>query len=49
MILALAFAEATGIDLEAAILEKLRVNGEKYPADQVRGSAAKYSDLPSAD
>ena len=45
VILALAFAEATGIDLEAAILEKLRVNEEKYPADQVRGSAAKYTDL----
>ena len=45
VILALAFAEATGIDLEAAILEKLRINGEKYPADQVRGSAAKYTDL----
>ena len=45
VILALAFAEATGIDLEAAILEKLQVNEEKYPADQARGSAAKYTDL----
>ena len=45
VILALAFAEATGIDLGAAILEKLRINEDKYPADQVRGSAVKYTNL----
>lgn len=49
VILALAFAEATGIDLEAAILEKLRVNEEKYPADQAWGSAAKYTERPGED
>ena len=49
VILALAFAEATGIDLAAAIREKLAVNEERYPADQVRGSAAKYTDRPEAD
>lgn len=49
VILALAFAEATGIDLAAAIREKLAINEEKYPADQVRGSAAKYTELPEAD
>ena len=33
-----------GIDLEAAILEKIKKNAEKYPAEQVRGSSRKYTE-----
>jgi dCTP diphosphatase len=37
-------ADVVKIDLEQAALAKLQRNAEKYPADAVRGSAAKYSD-----
>ncbi|WBS05673.1 nucleotide pyrophosphohydrolase [Pseudoduganella sp. SL102] len=37
-------ADATGVDLRAAALEKLRLNGEKYPAAVVRGDARKYDE-----
>ena len=33
-----------GIDLMDAAWRKLDKNGEKYPADQVRGSASKYTE-----
>lgn len=36
-------ADQLGIDLVAAIDEKLNINKEKYPAEKVRGSAAKYT------
>jgi dCTP diphosphatase len=49
VILALAFAEATDIELAAAILEKLKINAAKYPVDQSKGTAAKYTDLPGAN
>jgi len=32
-----------GVDLEAAVLEKLEHNRQKYPAERVRGSADKYT------
>ncbi|MEO8332677.1 MAG: nucleotide pyrophosphohydrolase [Gallionella sp.] len=32
------------VDLKDAALHKLEKNGTKYPAEQVRGSAKKYSD-----
>ena len=37
-------ADRTGVDLRAAALEKLRLNGEKYPAAQVKGDARKYDE-----
>lgn len=37
-------ADAAGVDLRAAALEKLRLNGEKYPAAVVRGDARKYDE-----
>lgn len=36
-------ADQLGIDLVAAIDEKLNINKEKYPAEKVRGNAAKYT------
>ena len=40
----LRLADKLGVDIEAAVAAKLRENGEKYPADRVRGSAAKYTE-----
>jgi NTP pyrophosphatase (non-canonical NTP hydrolase) len=37
-------ADKTGIDLDASIQAKLIKNGEKYPPDQVYGSAKKYTE-----
>jgi NTP pyrophosphatase (non-canonical NTP hydrolase) len=37
-------ADKSGVDLHAAVLEKMVLNAEKYPVDQVRGDARKYSD-----
>ncbi len=33
------------IDLEAAVLSKLKKNAEKYPVDKSRGNSKKYTDL----
>lgn len=38
------FADIVGVDITAAVEQKLVKNTEKYPADMVRGSAKKYSD-----
>ncbi|MGK5022915.1 nucleotide pyrophosphohydrolase [Janthinobacterium lividum] len=37
-------ADKSGVDLHAAVLEKMALNAQKYPAQQVRGDARKYSD-----
>jgi len=37
-------ADKSGVDLRQAVLEKMRLNGEKYPAELVRGDARKYSE-----
>jgi len=34
-------ADKNGVDLHAAVLEKMELNAAKYPADQVRGDARK--------
>jgi dCTP diphosphatase len=34
-----------GIDIEKAVLDKLRKNEEKYPAEKARGNAKKYTEL----
>ena len=36
-------ADKLGVDMEKAVNAKIELNDEKYPADKVRGSAAKYS------
>lgn len=38
-------ADVLGIDLASAISDKMDANGRKYPADKVRGSARKYTEL----
>lgn len=37
-------ADVLAIDLQAAALDKLKRNAEKYPVDQVRGKSAKYTE-----
>ncbi len=39
------FADRTRIDLFAAVEAKIRRNERRYPADTVRGPAAKYNQL----
>jgi len=39
-------SDKLGVDLREAALHKLEKNALKYPADQVRGSAKKYSKSP---
>ena len=37
-------SDILGIDLDHAVAAKLATNAEKYPADRVKGSAAKYTE-----
>ena len=37
-------ADKLGVDMEKAVNAKIELNAKKYPAEKVRGSAAKYSD-----
>lgn len=37
-------ADVLDIDLPAAVAEKMQINRQKYPADQVRGDARKYDE-----
>ncbi|OLZ72590.1 nucleotide pyrophosphohydrolase [Streptomyces amritsarensis] len=41
----LRMADVLEIDLEQALLEKIAINGRKYPADRARGRADKYTQL----
>lgn len=41
----LLMARDAGIDLEQALLDKLKRNAEKYPVDKAKGSSRKYTDL----
>ncbi len=36
-------ADVCKVDLSSAVLGKIEKNAEKYPADKVRGSSAKYT------
>lgn len=40
----LRMADKLGIDLEAAVSSKIKENAQKYPAERVKGSAAKYTE-----
>ena len=46
-VLAFAFlmAEKYGLDIKEIMLEKIRLNGEKYPVDKSKGNARKYNEL----
>ncbi|HEY9102274.1 nucleotide pyrophosphohydrolase [Chitinimonas sp.] len=39
----LRIADKLGVDLEAALLDKMAKNAEKYPVDAFKGSARKYN------
>lgn len=41
----LLMAHDQGIDLEAALQDKLRRNAEKYPVEKAKGSSKKYTEL----
>lgn len=41
-----ALADRLDIEIGASVQRKMAVNVDKYPADQVRGSARKYSKYP---
>ena len=45
LILLLSAADAMGVDLHAATLEKVAVNARKYPVDKAKGNARKYDEL----
>lgn len=38
-------ADRYGLDIKEIMLEKIRRNSEKYPADKAKGSAKKYNEL----
>lgn len=38
-------ADILGVDLNAAVAEKLQTNATKYPVDAARGTSKKYSEL----
>lgn len=41
----LRLADVLGVALDEALLDKIRVNGAKYPVDRSRGTSRKYTDL----
>ena len=41
----LLFAHETGIDIEDAMLAKIKQNDKKYPVEKAKGSSKKYNDL----
>lgn len=45
VIYALEFANATGLDVAAAIEAKMAANGKKYPVEKARGRSEKYTEL----
>ena len=45
VIYALEFANATGLDIAAAIEAKVATNAKKYPVEKARGRSDKYTDL----
>ena len=38
-------ADKAGVDLESAVRDKLLSNSQKYPVDQARGNAKKYTEF----
>lgn len=42
---ALLLANKLGLNVQEIVLEKIKINGEKYPVLKAKGKADKYSDL----
>jgi hypothetical protein len=42
--LALSFADVASVDIADAVIAELADNARRYPADEVRGTAVKYSE-----
>jgi NTP pyrophosphatase (non-canonical NTP hydrolase) len=38
-------AHRCGLDIKEIMLDKIRMNGEKYPVDKAKGTAKKYDEL----
>ncbi len=38
-------AEKYGFDVKKIVLEKIKINGEKYPIEKSKGTAKKYDEL----
>ena len=38
-------AEKYGFDVKEIVLEKIKINGEKYPVDKAKGTSKKYDEL----
>lgn len=38
-------AHRRGLDIKEIMLDKIKLNGEKYPVDKAKGSAKKYTEL----
>lgn len=38
-------AEKYNLDVKEIVLEKIKVNGKKYPIDKAKGTAKKYNEL----
>lgn len=49
VIYCLSFANAMGIDLSRAVIEKIGKNEAKYPCDLVRGDYRKYTEIGRLD
>lgn len=45
LIYLLRLSDVLGVDIEAAVKEKLRKNADRYPSESVYGKATKYTDL----
>lgn len=45
MIYCIQLADKLGISIEDAMVEKLRMNAEKYPVDKSYGNSRKYTEL----
>ncbi|HEY0490697.1 MAG TPA: nucleotide pyrophosphohydrolase [Telluria sp.] len=49
MVYLVRMADKLGVDLGAAVIEKMALNRAKYPADLVRGDARKYDEYKQRD
>lgn len=38
-------ADKYGFDIKEIVMDKIKLNGEKYPVDKSKGSAKKYNEL----
>ena len=38
-------ADKYGFDVKQIVLDKIKLNGEKYPVDKAKGTAKKYNEL----